>query len=309
MSTHQYALGSVLALCCLAGATLLAGAAKAASISVSAAGGGSCLVGSSNNSGSPSGCFQDNDIFGSDIGAAWSSTAVDSPNLVGVGSTSAMFDIDAKVAVDGGGDTWIRANISYDLTLTVDVDFEVSEWTVDLNQSVLGLYALRGDGTASAVGSQRDGSADVASGFNTLVDGASFSFAPTPSSFSDNPSNNSSSSQQFSGGRIDAGVLSGTGDGVYNVTISFALDAFSNDGCSGFICSSVSGGEEAALLFGYDPSVIDQAVDEYGTWGRSSAGDGYTSTWTLNVTTIPEPSVALLVGMGLAGIGLIRKRR
>ena len=302
---HTLALVSTLLLTSL---LLLAGPAGAATIGIAVGGGGSCFNGTANNTSESGACAQNGSGTGDDWGAAWSHSATNAPNLVGVGSTSAAFAIDAKVAADDGGadvgqgaDRWVRAAINYNITLTIDVDYAVSDWTVDLNQSVLGLFALRGDGTLSAVGTQNNGSADV-SLFNITVNGSGYDFSASPSSYSNNPSNNGSASQQFSGGRYDGGVLSGTGDGVYNVNIAFNLDAFSNDGCSGFICSSASGGEEAAVLFGYAPSVMDQAVDDYGTWGRASTPDGYNSTWTLNVATIPEPSTALLVLIGLAGL-------
>ena len=96
-------------------------------------------------------------------------------------------------------------------------------------------------------------------------------------------------------------------DGVYNVSISFSLEALSRDGCSGFICSSASGGEEAATLFGFN-DVTDQAVDNYSTWGRSQTPDGYNSTWTLNVLNVPEPVTAGFLALGLTGLAAIGRR-
>ena len=299
-------------LCLCAGlALLLAAPVTAATISVSlASDNSSCINGESNNTGSSSTCSQNGSGTSDDWGADWATTNGTSGVLTGVGSTTAGFSIDGKVAADDGfsGDRFIRGVLDFDITIAIDVDEPLAEWTVDLSQSALGLYGLNGDGSASAVGTQDNGSADMST-ILTTVDGSPFNFTVSPSILSGNPSNNGSQSAQFSGSRGDSGVLSGIGDGVFNVNISFNLDAFSNDGCSGFICSSASGGEEAAVLFGLNSGVIDQDVDDYSYWGRSAAADGYNSDWTLNVIVAPEPGTGLLVGLGLTGLAAARRRR
>ncbi|MGH0028864.1 MAG: PEP-CTERM sorting domain-containing protein [Myxococcota bacterium] len=305
---------------CLAAATALllalsAGSAGAATLSVALSSDNStCANGTYNNTNESSACSQNGGGTSDDWGIDWATAGGTSSNLVGLGSTSTMFSIDAKVAADDGGadvgqggDRWVQGSLDFDITLTVDVDDPLAEWTVDLSQSVLGLYGLNGDGTASAVGTQDSGSAEMTN-VTTVVNGNNYDVTVWPGSHSNNPSNNSSSSQQFSGNRNDNVILAGIGDAVFNVSIAFDLEAFSNDGCSGFICSSASGGEEAAVLFGLNSGVIDQDVDDYSYWGRSSGPDGYDSTWTLNVNVIPEPTTGLLVGLGLVGLAAARRR-
>ncbi len=295
---------------------LLSTASTAATISVSlASDNSSCSNGTSNNTAESGACAQNGSGTSDDWGADWATAGGTSSTLIGLGSTATSFTIDAKVAADDGGadvgqggDRWIQGALDFDLTVTIDVDDPLAEWSVDLSQSALGLFGLNGDGTLSAVGTQDNGSGELST-ILTSVDGSPFNFSVTPDSLSGNPSNTSSQSQQFSGSRGDSGVLSGIGDGVFNVNISFNLEAFSNDGCSGFICSSASGGEEAAVLFGLNSGVIDQDVDDYGYWGRSAGPDGYNSTWTLNVTVVPEPGTGMLVGLGLVAVAVARRRQ
>ena len=199
-------------------------------------------------------------------------------------SAEVNFNILSGVAADGGGDTYRYGSISYTLDFSVDAS-SGEKWSLDVGQNILGLYGLKGDGTGSAVGSQRNGSAG-ASAVTVDVDGQDLSFAPDPQSYSNNPSGSGSASREFSGSNSSSAVVSGSGDGSFSVTIEFDIGAFSNDGCSGFICSSLSGGEEAAVLMGYDDvfNLSTTRADNYSTWGRSSSADGYTSTWTLNLT-------------------------
>jgi hypothetical protein len=300
------------------GFAFAAAPAGAATVSVSLGSSGSfCQNGTNDGVNESSVCSQNGSLTVDDWGASWSTAGGTSSNLVGVGSTSTAFSIDAAVAADDGGadvgqggDRWIRAALSFVLNINVDVDDAGDTWTLNLGQSALGLFALRGDGTLTAVGNQNDGVGRVGNSGNfvVFVNGSPVGFAVAPTSFSTEASNTGSASAQFSGSRTDLGLLAGTGDASFTATISFDLQALSRDGCTGFICSSASGGEEAAVLFGLG-SVIDQAVDEYSTWSRTQAPDGYNSTWTLNVTSVvPEPATLTLLGLGLAALAAARRR-
>jgi hypothetical protein len=208
-------------------------------------------------------------------------------------SASVQFNIDAGVAADSAvdfGDEYERGKIRYALGIAVTATV-VENWTIDLAQNVLGLFGFAGDGTATAVGTQVFGNAGITT-IDVDVDATDYSFTPSPAGASSNVSNNGQQSFAFAGSRGDSAIVSGSGNSSMTVTISFDIDAFSNTGCSSFICSSASGGEDAAVLLGYD-HVDDSGggtlegirADNYSTWGRAVGPDGYNSTWTINVTS------------------------
>ncbi len=210
-------------------------------------------------------------------------------------STSIDFTIDAGVAADAalqfGGDEFERGKIRY--TVNFDVTALIVEnWSIDLSQGVLGLFGHAGDGTATAVGTQDNGLADIST-IDVDVDATDYSFTVSPTASAENPANNDETSNAFSGSRGDSAIVAGSGNGSFTVTIAFDIDAFSSSGCSGFICSSASGGEDAAVLLGWD-NVDDSGggtvdgirADNYSEWGRSVGPDGYNSTWTMTVTSL-----------------------
>jgi len=324
---------SSLALGLASAATILsaAGSAGAATISITRTNNSTCLHSETNNSGTQeawnaAGCSNTGTLFGetqyfnmSDSGNATSANVAVPGTLkpgdlrTGGVSTAVGFGIDASISTDDvSGDSFVRGQVRYTLTITIDADYATDFWEVDLNHSVLGLLALKGDGTASAVGTQSSGEAQISSitvnATGGVVNTGALGFGVSGGSLVGNPSNTSSQTQQFSGSAGLVNIASGTGDASFTVTISYDLDGFSNDGCSGFVCSSISGGEEVAVLAGYDnpDTVGNPSADQYGTWGRSVGPDGYNAAFTL---FIPEPGALALVGASLAGLGWVSRRR
>ena len=267
-----------------------AGSAEAHTFSLSVAnnsvcGQGDSLHSNASTAGYPDGatCFEASGLNDTNV-AVLNDTGSDSDVGGGVVTLTNTFAFDAAVAVDAFifNNEYQELNVSYALTFTIDTDDPADPWTLSLDHDAMGLLGLHGDGTASAVGTQDDGHAHISA--LTLSGDVTTSLLANQA-FNDNPSNNSQSSQTFSDSAVGVAVASGTGDATINVTIDFKLDAFSNDGCSGFICSSASGGEEAGVLFGVNDATGrgDVDVDEYSEWGRAVGPDGYNSTWTLDV--------------------------
>ncbi|MCP5065606.1 MAG: PEP-CTERM sorting domain-containing protein [bacterium] len=297
-------------------AFLLCTPAWGLTLSYSATNNSTCGTGDSNHSVSTSGAYNPASSACSETGALgddnWArlsngGTAIDTTTGP-TGSVSNTFNIDAAVTVDAwiGGNEYQELNVSYQITFNVDTNNAGDTWDLILDHSAAGLLGLHGDGTASAVGTQDNGHAHISA---IVLGGDVAAVLGADQAFNDNPSNNGSSSQVISSSASGLTVASGTGDSLVTVNLDFTIDAFSNDGCSGTICSSASGGEEAAVLFGLDDigsGVAD--ADDYGTWGRSVGPDGYDSTWTLNAV-IPEPSTLLLIGTGLAGLLLASRRK
>jgi hypothetical protein len=308
-----------------------AASAQAATISVVRTNNSTCLHSQTNNSGTQeawnaAGCQNPGTLVGetqymnmNDSGNVTSPSVVVPPWLpfdqlrTGGVVTSVAWGINASISTDDvSGDSFVRGQVRYSLTITVDADRPSDFWEVDLSQSVLGLLALKGDGTASAVGTQSSGESQISAITVTALGGTvnttNLNFTPSGGSLTGNPSNNSSQTQQFSGSRADINIADGFGDAVFTISIAYDLDAFSNDGCSGFICSSISGGEEVAVLNGFDnpDTVSNPSADQYGTWGRSVGPDGYNAIFTLY---IPEPGTLALLASGLLGLAVASRRR
>ena len=251
----------------------------------SSCGTGNALHSNASTAGYPDGatCFENSGLNDTNV-AVLVDSCNDTDSGSGAVSLENRFDIDAAVAVDAfiANNEHQQLDVSYDLSFQIDTDGPADPWTLSLDHQALGLLALHGDGTLSAVGTQDDGHAHVSA--ITLSGDVSLGLL-ADSAFDDNPSNTGQSSQAFSASANDVPIAAGSGDATVNVTIEFRMDAFSNDGCSGFICSSITGGEEAAVLFGIDDAsgLGDVDADEYSEWGRAPGPDGYSSVWTLDV--------------------------
>ncbi len=265
------------------------------------------ITGVSNNSGCVGNCFENDGLIGYDLGNK-SSHTVGAAGVVNTngGSATTTFGINAMSAIDGGNDRTTGINVNYTFSIQILGD-PADEWNLYLDGlTSLGLHAFRGDGGASAVGNQDDGSNSIST-ITTTVSGVG-NFNMGGASRTQDCANTCESSTQFSNSNAGGFLLSGIGSTTVNVTVDFDLRSTTNDGCSGSICSSVSGGEESAILYGSQDG-MDQAVDNYGTWGRSLGPDGYDSTWRLEITELPEPSTLLALGTAFAGLIALGARR
>jgi cysteine-rich repeat protein len=214
--------------------------------------------------------FGDSNYFRvSSSGAVSASTSVP-------GSAAVPFSIDAAVVVDAfvTQNEYQKGEVRYTLVMNVSAGANET-WTLDVSESLLGLLGIRDDGD---IGTGNNANAGVTN-TTVAVDGIPLNFTSAGSL----TNNDNNVSQQFSGSRVQAGVVSGTGNDSFNVTIAFDIDAFSRSGCSGFLCTGNP--DEAAVLVGISDISGESTTDadEYGTWGRSVGPDGYNANFTLHV--------------------------
>jgi cysteine-rich repeat protein len=190
-----------------------------------------------------------------------------SASASGSGTASVTFSIDAGVAVDANpGSTEYEAGlVSYDIALQI-TGTGGADWSLTIDQSMQGLLATvsDGDGSANAGATPITAALDI---------GPSLSFGTTVFR-----SAGGTGSQPFSASRL-GDVIQGSGDTTLSGTIEITLDAFSD--CGGLLCLGNS--DEGAVLFGFDDTSqsIYVSADEYSTWGRPVAPDGYTVTFAL----------------------------
>jgi cysteine-rich repeat protein len=187
----------------------------------------------------------------------------------GSGTPAVVFSVDAGVAVDAnpGSSEYEAGFAEYALTLQISGTLGNS-WTLTVDQSFQGLLATVSDGDGSA----NAGSTGVSAALNLgpALDFGSFSAR----------SSGSTGSQPFAA-TSNGVTISGTGDQTLTGTFRITLDAFSD--CGGFLC--LGNADEGAVLFGADDAAesVFVSADEYATWARPVAPDGYTATFTLGV--------------------------
>lgn len=207
------------------------------------------------------------------------------------GSGTADVDIRtfAGAAVDSaiGAKEYTRGEIRFSIPVTIDVPSGWT-WSLDIDQSILGLLAIKNDGAGS-------GDAGITNvSFN--ANGNPFNLAVSNGG---TLASSSTATRQFSGSRTD--TLNGVGDAL--LTLAFAIDIDAWSACGGFGC--LGDGDEAGVLLGYDMVIGDSflsstTVDDYSTWSRNPANDGYFIG--LSLTAIPEPGTLALLGAGLLGL-------
>lgn len=186
----------------------------------------------------------------------------------GNGTSTVVFDIDAGIAVDANpfSSEYQAGRIVYSLTLSIS-GTEGAAWDLSVDQQMQGLLATDDDGaglanaSSSAVASALN--LGPALSFGSLVARSSSTFGSTP----------------FSASR-SGDLVQGVGDTILTGSVEITLDAFSEWG------GLFGGALDGAVLFGIDD--VSQSgfvtVDEYATWGRAVAPDGYQASFSLALT-------------------------
>lgn len=211
----------------------------------------------------------------------------------GASGTNATFLSQFAVAADSAlaNDEWERGEVDYSITLTV-AGTGGAAWTLDGSIAIDGLIGVldnhNGSGTAdiSAVTLEEVGIGTAAALNVAALVGSGNSAV------------------------IDADALfstSGIGDQTVTYRLTVNCDAWSES------TNIFNSGDESACLFGID-DVMDffgflssTTADDYATWGRSPAGDGIALDWNLSV--VPEPAKAWLLGVGGVALAWTGRRR
>ena len=258
---------SRLIVCLLLGMSFASGA-YAQSVSVSVVNNSLCFVSDTDNDQSTpvayslanAACVESSSV--NDLNA-FRVTAATSGN----GTSAAVFDINAGVAVDANSfsSEYQAGRIAYAYTVSI-TGTGGAPWDLTVDQQMQGLLATDSDGTGSANASSSGVSAVLDLGplsFGALTTRNSSSFGSTP----------------FSASRT-GDLIQGVGDTVLSGTVEITLDAFSEWG--GFFGSALDG----AVLFGIDDvsQSIFVSIDEYATWARAVGPDGYQASFSLALT-------------------------
>jgi hypothetical protein len=96
--------------------------------------------------------------------------------------------------------------------------------------------------------------------------------------------------------------------GTNNITLDFAWTSLANSTCTGAFCSTTGNDEMAVRLGVADTTSGSSAGDYPGVGSRTIGNDGHLVTITA-VATTPEPGTALLMGLGLSGLGIFGRRK
>ncbi len=287
----------------LAAFGLFAGQASAATFSYVATNNSQCQNSNGDNSGGlvaynpgNSACFDnalvnDLNVTGITTGGTVSDT--------GAGTLNTSFTLDAAAASDALTDftnEYQALHVNYSLTFTVDVDNPLDSWTLDIDQNASGFVKIVDD-TSVEVGTQNASNAGMTD-VNVIFDGNDYSLSTAAST----SCGQGGCSSVFSDSNLNQ--IAGVGDDTINMVISFTLDAFSNADCSGFICSSANGGDEAAAVFGFN----NVAGGGFTADETATGSEGYNGLFSLSIT-VPEPGTAVLLALSLLGLGIAGNRR
>ena len=190
------------------------------------------------------------------------------------------------------GSTTLNTNSDYRVVMDITPDDASTVYTLQIDTTRVGALALLDDSTfydccgeasIGAVTGSVDGVADA----NLGMIGLDMSSPP--------PAGGSGSSASVDINQLGSTTISGL-SGNYQLVLDFVWtsEVFSN-------------WDEASVRLGLSTSVSGVSVNDYpGIGSRTEALDGHfvNVTATVDYTAIPEPSTALLLGLGLAGFSL-----
>jgi hypothetical protein len=206
---------------------------------------------------------------------------------VSVRAAAAADSATGDLAMAGSG-VYQAGEVDFELGFSVDVP-DGAAWEIDFEHAFLGLSALRGDPGQNVPGASSFAQSSIV---GTVSAPCAFPISPQ------GLGGFGTGSFEISGGASCSAWWSGVGDAVLVLPVRFLLEARSL-------------ASEAAFLLGLDDVLPGAGVtaDDHASWGRSPTGDGYTATFTLRVTSLPEPACALLLAGPLAGAAARARRR
>jgi hypothetical protein len=224
---------------------------------------------------------------------------------VGVLSSSATNFItryQAGVNVDtgpgGGGEapatTVITLNAAYHITFDI-IDAVGTNWQLDIASSRVGARTSITDGNGTSAFSL-GAVTGVNSGVGTLS--GSLGLASIARATQGN-------SQNLAFNQTGTGTITGSGNGTVTLTFNFTATAETILGPG-----ASTQGDEAAVRLGMGENLTSYTAGAYpGSGNRNPANDGHFIDLDLiDLGPIPEPDTGLLVGSGLAALGLRRSR-
>jgi hypothetical protein len=241
-----------------------------------------------------------------------------------IGSTATSFDTRYTAGMYGEAQSGIVAaldlskNLGFRLTIDVMADQPSEAWEITLNASANGGLAEKADSNPACcdTGTPREGWLFV----SDLI----FSSSGAAETFSDisNPgtgvnwhplgdaNDGGAAADDFSSG-LNSAVYAGTGNAQLILDFAWAVSLHSDS-------STLQDGNEVGYMFGEDDNDLNGIMtgsfgpgynsNEDGIWDRTQSGDGYFVSGEIAPLLVPEPGTVFLLGLGLLGLSIHRRR-